>query len=537
VNAPATSVDGALVLLVDDNDSRRYAKSRILRKAGFEVVETGLGFEALALAREMQPRLALVDIGLPDLDGREVCRELKAMPETASIALLQISGTFVSESDTVSALEGGADASLVEPVESAVLIATVRALLRARQAEETMREALRREQKARTTAEDANRIKDEFLAVLSHELRSPLGAILTWATLLRSGAIDPERMHRGLEAIERNARIQTRLIDDLLDISRIISGKSVLDIAVVELGPVIEGAVESVRPAAEAKGIRLEVAVDPTVGPVTGDALRLRQVVWNLLSNAVKFTPRGGRARVEVDSTASQAIIRVRDDGRGIAPDFIGHVFERFRQADSSTTREEGGLGLGLAIVRHMVEQHGGTVSAESPGPGRGSTFTIRLPLPAVRVASEPGELRRRIPASVLPRLDGLRTLVVDDEHDAREAVAAVLEASGARVSIADGASAALEALARGSFDAMISDIGMPGQDGFALIRRVRELEGDGRRMPSLALTAYANQLELRRMLDAGFDASLVKPIEARDLIREVARLARAEATAERDPL
>ncbi len=520
------STQGALVMIVDDDDSRRYAKSRTLRKAGFEVVETGLGVEGLALAREMRPRLALVDVGLPDVDGHEVCRQLKTMPETASIAILQISGTFVTEADTVAALESGADASLVEPVEPPVLIATVRALLRTRQAEETMREALSREQKARTAAEEANRVKDEFLAVLSHELRSPLGAILTWTTLLRSGAVDAERTQRGLEAIERNARVQTRLIDDLLDISRIISGKSVLDVGVVELAPVVDGAVESVRPAAEAKSIRLEVAVDPTVGPVTGDALRLQQVVWNLLSNAVKFTPRGGTARVEVESTASQAIVRVLDNGRGIHPDFIGHVFERFRQADSSTTRSEGGLGLGLAIVRHIVEQHGGMVSAESPGPGRGSIFTIRLPLPAVRVGRGGDEVRHRIPAGKLARLDGLRTLVVDDEHDAREAIAAVLEASGARVSVADGVPAALEALRQGSYDAMISDIGMPGQDGFALIHQIRTGEASGRRMPSLALTAYASRVELKRMLEAGFDASLVKPIEAGELIREVARLA-----------
>ena len=535
MNALALGND-SVILLVDDDESRRYAKSRTLRKAGFEVVETGYGMEALALAREIRPRLALVDVGLPDLDGREVCRQLKAMPETSSMAVLQISGTFVTEADTVAALESGADASLVEPVEPQVLIATARALIRARLAEEAMREALAREQKARASAEDANRIKDEFLAVLSHELRSPLGAILTWTTLLRSGQVDPPRLERALEAIERNARVQARLIEDLLDISRIISGKSVLDIAVVELGPVVEGAVESVRSAAEAKSIRLEVEIDPTVGPVTADATRLQQVLWNLLSNAVKFTARGGITRVEVASAGSQAMIRVRDNGRGISPQFLGHVFERFRQADSSTTRQEGGLGLGLAIVRHIVEQHGGTVTAESPGLGLGSIFTILLPLPAVRVASEPGETRHRIPAATLTRLDGLKALVVDDERDAREAVTAVLEASGARVVAVDGAAAALEALAHEEFGAMISDIGMPGQDGYALIHRIREIENGGRRMPSLVLTAYANRAELRRMLESGFDASLIKPIDARELLREVARLAHPTTRVPVDP-
>ena len=516
----------AAVLLVDDDESRRYAKSRLLRKAGFEVFEAGYGMEALALAREVRPRLAIVDIGLPDIDGRDVSRQLKSMPETASIAVLQLSGSFVTEADTVSALESGADGSLVEPVDPQVLVATVRAVLRTRLAEEAMRAALVREQKARAAAEDANRIKDEFLAVLSHELRSPLGAILTWTTLLRNGAPDAARLERGLEAIERNARVQTRLVEDLLDISRIISGKSVLDVAVVEIGPVVDAAVESVRSAADAKSIQLTIDVDPTVGPVMADATRLQQATWNLLSNAVKFTPRGGHVRVEVRGGGSQALIRVRDDGCGISPQFLEHVFERFRQADSSTTRQEGGLGLGLAIVRHVIEQHGGSVCAESEGLGRGATFTISLPLPAVRVAAEPGEVRR-IPIHGLARLDRVRTLVVDDDADAREAVGAVLEAAGAEVYAVEGVDAAIEALREGEFDVLISDIGMPVLDGYALIAHVRGGGRDAaRRLPSVALTAYANRTEIRRMQEAGFDASLVKPIDARELIDHVARLA-----------
>src|SRR5262245_45144158 len=350
-----------LILVVDDNELARYSKARIMRDAGYEVVEAATGDDALRLVVERAPRLVLLDVNLPGVDGWEVCRRLKADPATASVAVLQVSATHVREEATVRALEAGADASITEPIEPAVLVATVRALLRARLAEDALRDARAREQITRAAAEAANRPKDEFLATLSHELRSPLGVILTWVTLLRSGRIDEAGRMRAYEAIERNTRHQAKLIEDLLDVSRIISGKMRLDLGMVDLMEVVDAAREGVRHAADAEGIQLTVLRPGAVGPVSGDAGRLQQVIWNLLSNAVKFTPRGGQVTVGVDRLSSQARIRVADSGRGIDPTFLPHIFERFRQADSSTTRSEGGLGLGLAIVRHLVELHGGT--------------------------------------------------------------------------------------------------------------------------------------------------------------------------------
>ena len=428
-----------LILVVDDTETSRYNKRRILVRAGFDVIEASDGGEALRLVRERLPRLVLLDVNLPEIDGWEVCRRIKADPATASVLVLQVSATYVREEDTVRALEGGADACLTEPLEAPVLVATVKALLRARRAEDAVREALAGEQIARETAERANRAKDEFLAVLSHELRSPLAAILTWVTLLRSQSVNEETVAQALEAIERNTRLQIKLIEDLLDVSRIISGKTFLEEALVDLGSVVDAALDGARSAAEAKDVRLRASVDETVSPVKGDPGRLQQIVSNLVSNAVKFTPAGGWAEVRIERRESQIQICVEDSGRGIDPEFIHQIFEPFRQADASTTREEAGLGLGLAIVRHLVDLHGGVVEAESPGPGGGSLFTVRLPLPAIRAdaASLDGgsqELADTDTAFGETVLAGVRALVVDDERDVLDAVAAVLESKGARV-------------------------------------------------------------------------------------------------------
>jgi signal transduction histidine kinase len=464
-----------------------------------------------------------------------VCRRLKAEADTQSLAVLQVSATHVREEDTVRSLEGGADASLTEPIEPSVLIATVGALLRARRAEEALRDALAGEQSAREAAESANRMKDEFLATLSHELRSPLGAILTWVTMLRSGTVNPQQQMQGLAAIERNTRLQVKLIEDLLDVSRIVSGKMRLDIALVELGLVIEAALESIRPAADAKGVRLEADIRPTLGPIAGDANRLQQVIWNLVSNAVKFTPRGGRVQVLADDVESRARIRVIDTGRGIESAFLPHVYERFRQGDSSLTRSEGGLGLGLAIVRHLVEMHGGTVDAASDGLGQGSVFTVHLPFAAVQADGRlvrPRNAAPRPPSVPLPALAGVHVLVLDDSQDAREAVRAVLEQCGAQVTTVSSVPDALDIVAFGGADVVVSDISMPHQDGFRFIEEVRRLPPDhGGRVPAFALTAHAGADEQRRILAAGFDAYLAKPIEASELAGTVARLLRSTAS------
>jgi signal transduction histidine kinase len=541
-----------LIVIVDDDDLRRYTKGRVLRNAGFEVQEASNGADGIRLIHDLRPRLAIVDVGLPDMSGHEVCRQIKSDADSALIPVLQISATFVTDADTVSSLDSGADASLVEPIEPQVMIATVRALLRARQADEAMREALEREQAARNAAEETNRVKDEFLAVLSHELRTPLAAILSWATLLRGGDVDDEKRDQGLSAIERNARMQSKLIEDLLDVSRIISGKTGLDIRALDFGSAVRHAVESVRASAEEKGLHLELALDPDAGTIRADATRMQQVIWNLLSNAIKFTPAGGTIRVEASRTDTWAVLRVADTGKGIPAPFLPHVFERFRQADSSSTRSEGGLGLGLAIVRHIVDVHGGTVRADSAGEGKGAEFTVQLPLDptaggedgstadadeaAVAGAGPAGRMNggaasaERAERAAHQRLDGIRILVVDDERDARDPIAAILQSRGAKVTPADSVAAAQRELGRGDFDVVVSDIGMPGADGYALIRDLRADERS-RLLPVLALSAYANAVEVRRAHDAGFDATLAKPVDAGDLLLAVARLARPSGT------
>jgi signal transduction histidine kinase len=520
-----------LILVVDDNEVGRYTKTRILRDAGYDVIEGSTGDDALRLIAELAPRLVLLDVNLPGVDGWEVCRRLKANPDTASVAVLQVSATHVREEDTVRALEGGADASLTEPIEPAVLVATVRALLRARLAEDALRDALAREQVVRAAAEAANRTKDEFLATLSHELRSPLGVILTWVALLRSGRIDDAGRVRALEAIERNTRHQAKLIEDLLDVSRIISGKMRLDVAVVNLTEVVDAALDGVRHAADAKVIHLDFAHDAMVGPVSGDPARLQQVVWNLLSNAVKFTPRGGRVAVRVERVDSQAQIQVTDSGRGIDPAFLPHIFERFRQADSSTKRSEGGLGLGLAIVRHLVELHGGSVSAESRGFGEGSTFIVHLPMRAVSLPLATTTPARTVtpppPMGPLPDLNGMRVLVLDDEPDAREAIAAVLEGCAAEVTAVATVREALAAVQRGAAQVVVSDIAMPSEDGYGFIAQLRRLPADrGGTIPVVALTAHAGSQERQRILATGFDEYLAKPIEPQELAAVVSRMA-----------
>ncbi|MDY7231353.1 GAF domain-containing protein [Hyalangium rubrum] len=379
---------------------------------------------------------------------------------------------------------------------------------------------------ARLMAESqaANRAKDEFLAVMSHELRTPLTAVLGWTQMLRSRKDDSAVREKGLEVIERNARSLAQLIEDVLDVSRILTGKLTLHRKAVELAGVVQAAVEVVRPRADQKEVSLSVEVAPGVGLVTGDPGRLQQVFWNLLANAVKFTQEGGRVEVRVERGEGEWRVRVRDTGQGIRPEALPHLFERFWQADGSSTREHGGLGLGLAIVRHLVELHGGSVEAQSPGPGQGSTFTVRLPVPALLPEAERAASAEAAKAT---RLDGVRVLLVEDAEDARELITLLLKERGAEVRATANAREAMESLTASLPDVLVSDIGLPGEDGHTLLKRVREWsEARDQWIPAIALTAYAGAEDARRAYRAGFQVHMAKPLEAEALVESVARLA-----------
>jgi PAS domain S-box-containing protein len=384
-------------------------------------------------------------------------------------------------------------------------------------------------QEARQAAEAANRAKDEFLATLSHELRTPLSPILGWVRLLRSGDLDAAASARGLEVIERNVRAQTQLIEDLLDVSRIITGKLRLEVRPMDLVAVVEAGIEAVRPAADAKGIRIESRLDSKAAAMVGDPDRLQQVVWNLVSNAVKFTPKEGRVEVELTRVDSHARLRVKDTGKGIPSGFLPHVFDRLRQADSTSTRAHGGLGIGLAIVRHLVELHGGTVAAESGGEAKGAVFTVELPISAA-TGSDRSPSDSAAVQEGLVRLDGVRVMVVDDEADTRDLLSFSLRNYGAEVTALGSASEALAAIQRDKPDVLVSDIGLPGDDGYVLIRKVRALDEDrGGRVPAAALTAYAKDEDRHRAIAAGFQAHVTKPVELAELASVVASLAGRE--------
>ncbi len=400
-------------------------------------------------------------------------------------------------------------------------------------------ELLESERIARADAERASRLKDEFLATLSHELRTPLSAILGWSQLLATGGMSPSDVAQGLEAIERNARAQTQLIEDLLDMSRIISGKVRLDVQWTDLASVVNGAVDSVRPAAEAKEIHLRKILDPAAGPVTGDPTRLQQVVWNLLNNAIKFTPKGGKVDVVLQRVNSHLEIIVNDSGVGIKPEFLPLVFERFRQGDSSTTRYHGGLGLGLSIVKSLVEMHGGTVRARSGGEGQGATFIVHLPLAPIR-NNEDREHPTTPKASTLDlsqlSLKDVKVLVVDDEPDARALISRVLTQCQADVVAAASASEGLHELRRFRPDVVVSDIGMPEMDGYQFIREVRKLPPEqGGKTPAIALTAFARSQDRTKAMIAGYTVHISKPIEPQELAATVVflggRIGAAHAT------
>jgi PAS domain S-box-containing protein len=404
-----------------------------------------------------------------------------------------------------------------------------------RRVEKERARLLQSEQSARAEAEAAGRLKDEFLATVSHELRTPLSAILGWAAMLKSGAMNEETLRNALEVIERNARAQAEIIDDILDVSRIITGKLRIDSNAVELAPLIRHAVETLRPAALAKSIRLEASLDENGAFVVGDSDRLQQIIWNLVSNAIKFTPAGGDIEIRLEQVDSHAEIKISDNGAGISREFLPFVFERFRQNDASTTRAHGGLGLGLAIVRHLVEMHGGTVTAESRGEGKGSTFTVRLPLTgkhqvtALPAEESPAETRERKKTfAAATDLSGLRVLVVDDDADTLEMLHIVLKKYGAAVQTAASSADALAVFRQWKPDVLISDLGMPVEDGFTFIAKIRALSpAEGGNTPAAALTAYVAEKDRLEALAAGFQIHISKPIDPATLAATVAEMGR----------
>jgi PAS domain S-box-containing protein len=641
----------SLILNVDDTASSRYNKTRILKQAGYRVIEASTGADALRAVREEGPNLVLCDVNLPDMSGLEVCRTIKTDPLTRSTPVVQISATFVTPHDQIMGLEGGAEIYLTEPIEPIELTTVVKVLLRLHSTErglvqsearwrsfvdsniigvvicrmdrvveandaflnligytqadvadpgifwpaitapeslqrsqtasmelrrrgniapfekEYLRKdgtrvwamvgaaaisetddrwmsfildisdrkhaavereaAYQREHAARTQAEEATRLKDEFLANLSHELRTPMNAIIGWTHLLKSGRLDDAQRQRAMESIDRGARSQAKLIEDLLDVSRIVSGKLSLTLTPVDLRAVLNAAIDSQRPAAQAKNIRLEMVAAPDCA-VMGDVGRLQQVFLNILSNALKFTPAGGHVTVTLASAADSARVSIADSGEGIAAEFLPYVFDRFRQADGTSTRNHMGLGLGLAIVKHVAEMHGGTVIAESDGIGKGATFIVTLPL-AGEVEGRPrGPLADRMPSGgqVPQAALGIRVLVVEDDVETRDILSAILERAGFSYRVATRASEALSVLDDWQPDVIVSDIGMPDMDGYAFVRHLRARPAaQGGHIPALALSAFARAEDRELALRSGYQAHIAKPVEPADLVTAIATL------------
>jgi signal transduction histidine kinase/CheY-like chemotaxis protein len=466
---------------------------------------------------------ALGDSTFPALIGA-----LDRQPGWSDVPVILFAGSSdpAASSRTLDAIEALRNVTVIErPIRMAAVVSVVRAALRARMRQYQMRDTLIALRAARSEAEAASRLKDEFLATLSHELRTPLNAILGWTTMLRNGQVELSRVGQALEVVERNARAQAQLIEDVLDMARIITGKLGVELRPVSLGPIVDAAVEAGRPGALAKGIRLEATLR-SVPTIRGDAGRLQQVLWNLISNAVKFTPNGGEVHVSMALRDSHAVVTVADNGVGVAPEFLPFIFDRFRQADQSVTRGHGGLGLGLSIVKHLVELHGGTVRTESAGIGKGTSFTVSLPIPAMiepPVERRDRELRHGDPFAI--RFDERRILVVDDDAATRELLTKVLERTGASVETAESASAAIASIGRRIPDLLIADIGMPNEDGYSLIRRIRALQGMARSVPAIALSAYTRAEDRRAAEEAGFTRFVAKPATPQQLLRAVEAL------------
>jgi signal transduction histidine kinase len=536
ISATQSDEARARILLADDNtDMREYLKRLLATKYDVEAVADGES--ALAAMGREKFDLVLSDVMMPKLDGFGLLKALRVDEKTRTIPVILLSARAGEES-RVEGMGAGADDYLIKPFSARELMARVEAHLNLqrvrRESEEAVLQLMAREQHARKSAEVANRVKDDFLAMLSHELRTPLNAIFGWTHLLKTGKLNELDRARGIGIIQRTAEAQRAIIDELLDISRIVTGKLQLEPKPVELVGVIEAAIDAVRPAAEAKRIQIVTALDPHAGLVMGEAVRLQQVVWNLLSNAVKFTPPEGRVEVELKVVGPQLEIVIRDTGEGIEQEFLPYIFERFRQADTSAKRMHGGLGLGLSIVSSLVAMHKGSVRAESAGKGKGTTFIVTMPLftellrQSETSAAAAGKWEQNgsgeLTADVL---SGLKVLTVDDQQDTRELITLALGRYGAEVRTSDSASMALKMIADWKPDVVVSDIGLPEMDGYDFMRRLRELEGDGERIPAIAVTGYAGAVDESKALNAGYALHLSKPIELNELAKAIARVSR----------
>jgi signal transduction histidine kinase len=554
----------ARILIVDDLPEKLLVYRTLLEDLDAQIIEAHSGTEALKRVLEGEFAVLLLDVNMPDIDGLETANLVRRHKNGRHTPIIFIT-SYADEMQTARGYELGAVDYILSPVIAPVLRTKVRVFvdlyearvalalsnqeletrvtertgelqksnerLQAEIAErlraEAEREALlAREKVLRAEAEELSRLKDEFLATMSHELRTPLNAIFGWITLLRTRRLDEATQERALETIERNARAQKRLIEDLLDVSRIVTGKVALELVTVDPRRVVEAALETMHPAAQAKGLKIVPLVDIGAGTVRGDFARLQQIVCNLLSNAIKFTDTGGQVEVCLARRNGEVEISISDSGQGIKPEFLPLVFDRFRQEDGSISRRHGGLGLGLAIVRHLVELHAGSVDAQSAGEGRGAKFIVRLPareanlLPRVTEAPSNGIVSAAM-------LMGVRLLVVDDDPGARELISGMLEGFGAHVSVAESGQAALSLLFAQRPDVLIADLGMPGMDGYALIEQVRALDPDfGGLTPAVAVTADASPQDRLRALQAGYQNHVAKPVEAEELAIVIASLA-----------
>jgi signal transduction histidine kinase len=534
------------ILHIDDKEANRYVIRRVLEREGYQVLEAGTGEIGLQITRKESPDLVILDVKLPGMNGFEVCQRIKSDPTLRFTPVLHLSSFYNKVEDKAHGLQEGADAYLISPIEPIELVATVRALLRVKKAEQALAESIRKEQDARREAErlyeeakQANKIKDEFLATLSHELRTPLAAILGHAELMLAGPCLNDDHRNSLEVIGRNAKAQSELIDDLLDISRITSGKLLVERLEVDLCSVLKAAIQVVELAASAKKIHISTAFSEEKIRVSGDRARLQQVFWNLLSNAVKFTERGGTLRVEMMSKGPNVEVAVTDTGMGIDPNFLPHVFERFRQENASTTKTHGGLGLGLAICKHLVELHGGVIEAQSEGLGKGSTFVVRLPL-----ALDLPQVQSPLPtlhtgedvltqAQNFSRLDATKPLtnyhivVIDDSEDTCMLTAKILERVGAHIEKFSSVKSAIHYLreTKNWPNLCICDIAMPDEDGYSFIRKLRKLDINGETLPAIALTAYARLEDSITARQNGFNAHLAKPVMPSKLVATILNL------------